>query len=67
MQLLTVELGKLVELHVVTHREANPLELENCTVHFIEKNYNPFSNKGKRKFLQLLRDIKPDVFHTNCC
>lgn len=24
MQLLTTELGKLVELHVVTHREANP-------------------------------------------
>ena len=28
MQLLTTELGKLVELHVVTHREANPLTLE---------------------------------------
>lgn len=67
MQLLTVELGKLVELHVVTHREDNPLELENCTVHFIEKNNNPFSNKGKLEFLQQLRDIKPRVFHVNCC
>jgi glycosyltransferase involved in cell wall biosynthesis len=67
MQLLTVELGKLVELHVVTHREANPLELENCTVHHISKNNNPFLTKGKKEFLKLLEDISPDVFHTNCC
>ena len=67
MQLLTTELGKLVELHVVTHREANPLTLENCTVHYIPKNNNPFSNKGKTEFLTLLNDIKPDVFHTNSC
>lgn len=67
MQLLTVELGKLVELHVVTHREANPLELENCTVHYIPKNNNPFSANGKKEFLKLLEDISPDVFHTNCC
>ena len=67
MQLLTTELGKLVELHVVTHREANPLTLENCTVHYIPKNNNPFSNKGKTEFLTLLNDIKPDVFHANSC
>ena len=67
MQLLTVELGKLVELHVVTHREDNPLELENCTVHYIPKNNNPFSAKGKKEFLRLLDEIRPDVFHTNCC
>ena len=67
MQLLTTELGKLVELHVATHREANPLTLENCTVHYIPKNNNPFSNKGKTEFLTLLNDIKPDVFHTNSC
>ena len=67
MQLLTTELGKLVELHVVTHREANPLTLENCTIHYIPKNNNPFSNKGKTEFLTLLNDIKPDVFHANSC
>lgn len=67
MQLLTVELGKLVELHVVTHSEANPLMLENCTVHYIPKNNNPFSAKGKKEFLKLLEDISPDVFHANCC
>lgn len=67
MQLLTVELGRLVDLHVVTHREDNPLKLENCTVHFIEKNNNPFSSKGKDEFVRLLEDIRPDVFHTNSC
>ena len=46
MQLLTAELGKLVELHVVTHKETNPLELKNCHVHFIENN-NPFLPKEK--------------------
>lgn len=67
MQLLTIELGKLVELHVVTHHEDNPLELANCTVHYMPKNNNPFSAKGKKEFLKLLEDISPDVFHTNCC
>lgn len=67
MQLLTVELGRLVELHVVTHRDANPLVLENCTVHYIPKNNNPFSSKGKAEFLGVLNEISPDVFHTNSC
>ena len=67
MQLLTVELGKLVELHVVTHRDDNPLNLDNCTVHYIPKSNSPFSTKGKKEFLKLLEDISPDVFHANCC
>lgn len=67
MQLLTVELGRLVDLHVVTHCDDNPLDLENCTVHYIPKNNNPFSTKGKKEFLKLLEEISPDVFHTNCC
>lgn len=49
MQLLTAELGKFVELHVVTHKETNPLELTNCNVHFIGGN-NPFLLKEKKKF-----------------
>lgn len=67
MQLLTVELGKLVELHVVTHHEDNPLELENCTIHYIPTNKNPFSSRGKAEFIRLLNEICPDVFHANCC
>ena len=49
MQLLTAELGKLVELHVVTHKETNPLELKNCHVHFIENN-NPYEQEYSREF-----------------
>ena len=66
MQLLTAELGKFVELHVVTHKETNPLELTNCNVHFIGGN-NPFLLKEKKNFTFLLNEIKPDVFHSNCC
>lgn len=67
MQLLTVELGKLVELHVITHRETQPLELENCKIHYIEKKNNSFFSKEKKNFMYLLNEIKPDVFHANCC
>lgn len=67
MQLLSRDLGKLCELHVVTHQSERMLTLENCELHFIPRNNNPFSNKSKREFLDLLDEIKPDVFHTNCC
>ena len=67
MQLLSRDLGKLCELHVVTHRSEKMLALENCQLHFIPLNNNPFSNKSKAEFLQLLKTIQPDVFHTNCC
>lgn len=67
MQLLTRDLGKLCELHVVTHKSDKMRELENCQLHFIPDNVNPFSAKGKKEFISLLEDIRPDVFHTNCC
>lgn len=67
MQLLSRDLGKLCELHVVTHRSEKMLALENCQIHFIPLNNNPFSNKSKAEFLKLLETIQPDVFHTNCC
>ena len=35
IQLLAKELGKLVDLHIVTHRSDHPLEMENCTVHYL--------------------------------
>lgn len=67
MQLLSRDLGKRCELHVVTHRSERMLALENCQLHFIPLNNNPFSNKSKAEFIQLLKTIQPDVFHTNCC
>lgn len=66
MQLLTKELGKLIELHVVTHRSDNELPLENCQLHYISANWKPWANT-KKEFKVLLHDINPDVFHTNCC
>lgn len=67
MQLLTRDLGKLCELHVVTHKSDKMRELENCNLHFIPDNVNPLSGIGKSEFMQLLNRINPDVFHSNCC
>lgn len=66
MQLLTRDLGKLCELHVVTHKSDNERTLENCFVHYIEYKWKPWDN-CKQEFMALLREIHPDVFHTNCC
>lgn len=66
MQLLTKDLGNLCELHVVTHHSENELRLEGCTLHYIPYKWLPWNN-CKKKFLDLLNDIHPDVFHTNCC
>ncbi len=67
MQLLTRDLGKLCELHVVTHKSDKMRELENCNLHFIPDNVNPLSSAGKSEFMQLLNQINPDAFHSNCC
>jgi len=66
MQLLTRDLGKLCELHVVTHKGDNERLLENCTVHYIPYKWKPWNN-CKQEFLALLNEIEPDVFHSNCC
>ncbi len=65
MQLLARDLGKLVDLYVVTHKSENERRLENCTVHYLPE-WRPW-NTCKKEFHQLLKDIHPDVFHTNCC
>lgn len=67
MQLLSRDLGKLCELHVVTHKSDHMLMLENCQLHFIPLNNYPFSNHSRREFITLLDELHPDVFHTNCC
>ena len=35
IQLISKELGKLVNLHIITHESENPLDIENATIHFI--------------------------------
>lgn len=66
MQLITRDLGKLCDLHVVTHKSENERTLENCTIHYVPYKWKPWSN-CKKEFLSLLNKINPDVFHTNCC
>ena len=66
MQLLTRDLGALCELHVVTHQSENERKLEGCTLHYIADKWLPWNN-CKREFIQLLKEVRPDVVHVNCC
>lgn len=66
MQLIARDLGKLVELHILTHKSDNERKLENCTIHYIPNKWLPWNN-CKKEFLQVLNEIHPDVFHTNSC
>lgn len=65
MQLLANELGKLVELHIVSHVSNNPVNIGNCQVHYIPT-FNQY-RKMKRQWLFLLNEINPDIVHINCC
>ena len=66
MQVLAKELGKLAEVHILTHRSENPLEMENCEVHYVP-HWKPFLASWKKQAIGLLGQIKPDVVHVNCC
>ncbi len=66
MQLLSKELGQLVDLHVVSHRSANQVVLENASVHFIEQSLWKLKSI-KKQWLDILDSIHPDVVHVNCC
>lgn len=64
MQLLANELGKLVELHIITHKSDNPVEIGNSYIHYI----NPSILVGMKKdWISLLNDLHPDIVHVNCC
>lgn len=66
LQLLSLELGKLVELHIVCHKTEDELILENCKIHYIEGSIkHPF--RMKREFCKILYDIEPDIVHINGC
>lgn len=66
MQLLAKELGKLVELHVVTHRSPNMLEITHAQVHFITGGTQRLL-QTKKEWCILLNRLNPDVVHENCC
>ncbi len=64
MQLLANELGKLVELHIVSHVSLNPVGIENSQIHYISSSV---LNGMKKEWQALLNKIQPDVIHVNCC
>lgn len=66
MQLIAKELGKLVELHIITHQSDNPLNLENAKLHFIDGKLLHLLTT-KHQFIELLIAISPDIVHINCC
>lgn len=65
MQLLATELGKLVELHIVTHASENMYGMENSRVHCIPE-WRQFWSM-RHRWEALLGEIRPDVVHVNCC
>lgn len=66
MQVLAKDLGRLCELHIVTHRSENPVIMENCTVHHVS-GYNPLNGKFKAEVNAIFDEVNPDVVHVNCC
>lgn len=66
MQVLAQELGKLCELHVLTHQSSRELKLENCTLHYMLFKWKPWNN-CKKEFLTIMQQVRPDVLHVNCC
>lgn len=66
MQVLGKELGKLAEVHIITHVSENPLQIDNCKVHNVPS-YNPFNGRFKNEVSKLIGIVKPDLVHVNCC
>lgn len=66
MQVLAKELGKLADVHIITHASDNPLPMYNCVMHNVA-GYNPLNGKFKNEVKALLDEIKPDIVHVNCC
>lgn len=63
MQLLAKELGKLVELHIITFNTKDPLPLENCEIH--EVTYFSKRKLMKKECEELLNKLHPDIVHLN--
>ncbi len=63
---LAKELGKLCELHIITHQFEDDLELQDCHIHYIEKfHVSSFGREMKKDFQKILSGIQPDIVHIN--
>lgn len=65
MQLLAKELGRLVELHVVTHASANMLQMDSATLHCVAAWKHP--RRMRHEWNEVLDAVRPQVVHVNCC
>lgn len=66
LQEIVGALGSLVELHIITHRSANMLKMEHCTLHFIPcHRYQPW--RDRQALEAVLDEVHPDIYHTNSC
>ena len=66
MQVLGKELGKLAEVHIITHVSDNPLTISNCKIHYVPS-YVPLKGRFRYEVNSLFDVIKPDLVHVNCC
>lgn len=66
LQLLAHNLGKIAELHIVSHHSANELSIDNAIIHYVDGDLFHLY-KSKKQFVKLLAEIKPDVVHVNSC
>lgn len=66
IQQLAKELGKLCELYIVTTPSENPTIIKNAQVKFIPCSWKE-KKAMKSAWNKLLREIKPDIVHINCC
>lgn len=64
MQLLAKELGRLVDLTVVTCMTENPLHLENCRVVYLPLPLCAVF-KFRRQWIKILEAERPDIVHIN--
>ena len=65
MQILANQLGKLTELHIFTHASENPVEIQNCQIHYLP-NWKRLITM-KQEFVRLINIIQPNIFHVNGC
>ncbi len=66
LQVLAHDLGKIVDLHIVSHHSSDELKIDNATIHYIDGRLSCLF-KAKKQFCNLLNDIRPDVVHVNSC
>jgi glycosyltransferase involved in cell wall biosynthesis len=66
IRVLAKELGKLVDLHVITHLSRRPVKIENAQVHCLSASFLQLCS-AKKQWQKLLKDVQPDIVHINCC